>query len=114
MNFHKNIYFSYKNSKKRLRDLYEMSFISYESLVFFKKPLSMTMLLWGVKFRDLELAVKGVTKLHDGWVTSSPRPKKFFGGLNGGKDQTWPYQHLVHIIVQLCTRKNVHLMYRFI
>jgi hypothetical protein len=49
----------------------------------------MTMLLWGVKFSDLELAVKGVTKLHDRWVTSSPRPKKFLGGLNGGNDQTW-------------------------
>jgi hypothetical protein len=72
------------------------------------------MLLWGEKFRGLVLAAKGVKKLHDRWVTLSPRPKNFFLGLNGGKDQTCPYQHLVHIIMHLCTRKNVHLMYRFI
>jgi hypothetical protein len=69
----------------------------------------MTMLLWGVKFCDLELAVKGVMKLHFGWVTSSPRQEKIFGRLNGGNDQTWPYQHFVHIFMQLNTRKNLHL-----
>jgi hypothetical protein len=74
----------------------------------------MTKLPWGVKFCDLEWAVKGVTKLHNGWVTSSPRQINIFQGLNGHNDQNWPYQLLFPIFIQLPTRKNVHLMNRFI
>jgi hypothetical protein len=111
-NFLKKMYLFFKNSKNWLRDLYEVSIISYGSLVFFYKPLSMTKLPWGVKFRGLEWAVKGVTKLHNGWETSSPRQINFFR--DGDNDQNWPYQHLVPIFIQLPTRKNEHLMNRFI
>jgi hypothetical protein len=57
----------------------------------------MTKLPLGVKFCDFERAVKRLTKLHNGWVTSSPRQINLFQGLNGDNDQNWPYQHLVPI-----------------
>ena len=66
----------------------------------------MTTLPPGVKIRHLMKEEKGVTTLPDRRVKSSPQENKKKLGLDVGKNQKWPCQHLGLLKIEFCIRKK--------
>ncbi len=90
-------------SKNWARDPFEASIASYGSLEFFFKPLWMTTLYTGAKIRNIQGEYKGVTTLPDVWVMSSPQHFFKKRGLDVGRSQKWPCQHLGPFLIEFCS-----------
>jgi hypothetical protein len=54
----------------------------------------------GAKCRHIQGEYKGMTTLPDRGAMSSPRIFFLKRGLDVGKSQKWPYQHLRHFIIE--------------